>query len=408
MPGADGGAGAPAEPEEVDETDEAAPRPIVEPAPPVDELGARKVVAQLDWVSAAQVGAGVLLLWAVFGLFRAAGETMAAIGVGIVLALALDQLVSRIQRARGLRRGVAVAAVCLGLVLVATLVVVFLGPPAVEQATRFGEELPQAVEDLYGLPVAGSWLEEQNAADEILTWLEELPGTITSETVADLVGRIVGGTTAMLIVLIVAAAVLLDGEILVSRARRLLPARHRPVADRVGQIAYRTLARYFAGSLFLASLTGLYVLTVGLALGVPLAPLVALWAAITDLIPQVGGFLGGSVFVILAVTAGVTTGLLALIFFLVYMSAENYLIQPAVVGKAVDVAPPTTMLAALIGGAAAGVPGALVATPLVGVTKALYLEVRFGSPDEEDDEGPTLPLAGWRDRVRGFLRRRRS
>jgi putative heme transporter len=385
--------------------DEIAPEPIVEPAPDVDELRTQKVVAQLDWVSAAQVGAGILVLWAVVGLFRAAGETMAAIGVGIVLALALDQLVSRIQRARDLRRGVAVAAVCLGLVLAAALVVVFLGPPAVEQATRFGEELPQTVEDLYGLPIAGAWLEEQNAAEEILTWLEELPGTITSETVADLVGRIVGGTTAMLIVLVVAAAVLLDGEILVSRARRLLPARHRPTADRVGQIAYRTLARYFAGSLFLASLTGLYVLTVGLILGVPLAPLVAMWAAITDLIPQVGGFLGGSVFVVLAMTAGVTTGLLALVLFVLYMSTENYLIQPTVVGKAVDVAPPTTMLAALIGGAAAGVPGALVATPLVGVSKALYTEVRFGPPEEDDGDGPRVPFAGLLERVRGVLGR---
>jgi predicted PurR-regulated permease PerM len=36
------------------------------------------------------------------------------------------------------------------------------------------------------------------------------------------------------------------------------------------------------------------------------------------------------------------------------------------------------MLAALVGAAAAGIPGALVATPLVGATKALYLELRWG------------------------------
>jgi putative heme transporter len=104
------------------------------------------------------------------------------------------------------------------------------------------------------------------------------------------------------------------------------------------------------------------------------------------------------VFVTLAITAGVTTGLLALVLFVVYMSTENYLIQPAVVGKAVDLSPPTTMLAALVGGAAAGVPGALVATPLVGVTKALYTEVRFGPPDEADEDR-RLPLAGLRDRL---------
>lgn len=50
------------------------------------------------------------------------------------------------------------------------------------------------------------------------------------------------------------------------------------------------------------------------------------------------------------------------------------LIAPAIAGGAVNLTPPTTMLAALVGGAAAGVPGALVATPLLGAAKALYLE----------------------------------
>jgi predicted PurR-regulated permease PerM len=64
------------------------------------------------------------------------------------------------------------------------------------------------------------------------------------------------------------------------------------------------------------------------------------------------------------------------------------------------------MLAALIGGAAAGVPGALVATPLVGVTKALYLEVCFGPPDEDGEDEPGLPFVGRLERLRERLRSR--
>lgn len=73
-----------------------------------------------------------------------------------------------------------------------------------------------------------------------------------------------------------------------------------------------------------------------------------------------------------------------MLLFVAYMSTENYLIQRAVVGKAVNLSPPTTMIAALVGGAAMGVPGALVATPLVGSVKAVYLAVRrndLGLPD---------------------------
>jgi predicted PurR-regulated permease PerM len=61
-----------------------------------------------------------------------------------------------------------------------------------------------------------------------------------------------------------------------------------------------------------------------------------------------------------------------------YMNLENYVISPAIVGEAVDLSPPTTMLAALVGGAAFGVPGALAATPLCGTVKAVYLQARHG------------------------------
>ncbi|HKH04564.1 MAG TPA: hypothetical protein VKA65_05335, partial [Acidimicrobiales bacterium] len=45
--------------------------------------------------------------------------------------------------------------------------------------------------------------------------------------------------------------------------------------------------------------------------------------------------------------------------------------------------PPATMLAALVGGAAAGVPGALLATPLIAASKAVWLDSR-GVPAPTD------------------------
>jgi predicted PurR-regulated permease PerM len=72
------------------------------------------------------------------------------------------------------------------------------------------------------------------------------------------------------------------------------------------------------------------------------------------------------------------------VLFLGYQQFENNVVGPAIVGSAVNLTPPATMLAALIGGAAAGVPGALVATPLLGAGKALYLESRGKLPVGRD------------------------
>jgi hypothetical protein len=59
----------------------------------------------------------------------------------------------------------------------------------------------------------------------------------------------------------------------------------------------------------------------------------------------------------------------------VYQFIENHLIQPAVIGAAIDVPPWGTLVAALAGGAAAGVIGAIVITPLVGVVRVVRSEL---------------------------------
>lgn len=371
-----------------------ADEPLVEPTPDIEDARRQKVIVELDAMTLVSLAVGVLVTWAVVALFRRAADIMTVLAVGILLALALDPLVTRIRTRFDCRRSVAVIAVCLGLAVSFSLLVVFLGPAAVRQAADFGDELPQTVEGLYSFPLVGDRLEEADASGRVVEWVESLPGDLTGDRLAELMERFIGGLIAALMVLVVAFAVLLDGDLLVGRLRKAIPEQHRERADWLGSVFYRTLSKYFAGSLLLALMTGTYVLMIGLALGVPLAPLAAIWAAITDLIPQVGGFLGGSLFVILALTVGVGTGVLALVLFVAYMSTENYLIQPAVVGNAVSLSPPATMIAAFVGGLSLGVPGALAATPFVATVKALYLELRFGPPDEEEDEGPRLPLVG--------------
>jgi predicted PurR-regulated permease PerM len=123
------------------------------------------------------------------------------------------------------------------------------------------------------------------------------------------------------------------------------------------------------------------VTAVGLIIGVPLAPLVGAWVAVFDLVPQIGGAVGGIPFVVLAFTAGPGVGIGAAIFFILYLQFENHVLSPLVVGRSVDLSPPATMTAALVGVSAGGVVGAMLAVPLLGAAKAVYLELR--STDRE-------------------------
>jgi predicted PurR-regulated permease PerM len=270
--------------------------------------------------------------------------------------------------------------------------IVLLGPTAIDQTGNFAEDLPDTIEEMYSWPLIGERLESWDAVGRVDDFVDELPARFDADGLEDLAGRALGAVAAVLIALITAIAVLLDGESIVQRIRRTIPDAHQERADRIGGIVYRSVARYFAGSISVALLNGTVVFVVALILGVPLAPLAGIWAAVTNLIPQIGGFLGGSLFVVLATTEGALPGLIALVVFLAYQQLENNVIQPTVIGKAINLTPPTTMLAALIGGAAAGVPGALVATPLLGAAKSVWLDVhRTG---DEDDAGRTARDSG--------------
>ncbi len=339
-------------------------------------MGSRAPVLVVDIHPRSFVGLGgaALAALAVFTIVRTAPVMVTRLAVGVVVGIALSPLASAMQRRWGWSRPAASAAVGAGMGVVFAVVLLLVGPPAVRQAEEFSGEVPATVEELYSWPVIGSRLEESVASGTVLRWIDELPARLDEETIADFGERLLGGLVTALVVLIAALGVLFDGESTVRRVRTVLPERLRPRADRIGHLIYETFGHYFAGSLLVAALNGLVILTVGLILGVPLAPIAALWAVFTNLIPQIGGFLGGSFFVLLALTDSPTKAVIAAVVFLGYQQLENNVIGPAIVGNAVNLSPPTTMLAALVGGAAAGVPGALVATPLLGAVKAVLLE----------------------------------
>jgi predicted PurR-regulated permease PerM len=345
----------------------------------------RHIVVDIDtWSFVVLAGAAALAV-ALFAVNAAASAVLTGIGVGVLLGVALTPVVTATMRRWDTTRGSAVVIVGAGLSVAIAAIVLLVAPATIRQSREFSEELPSTVEKFYDWPVIGPRLEEADAATQVEEWIDDAPARVDDRTLADLGERLLGGILSAVVVLITSLGVLVDGETVVRRVRKLVPGASVHRADRLGRIIYATFGSYFAGSLLVAVLNGLVILSTGLLLGVPLAPVAGLWAALTNLIPQIGGFLGGGFFVLLALTQGPLPAVIALVVFLSYQNLENHVIQPAIVGRAVNLSPPATMMAALVGGAAAGVPGALVATPLFAATKAVYLDSRGQMPESEAD-----------------------
>ncbi|MBW8826638.1 MAG: AI-2E family transporter [Acidobacteria bacterium] len=340
------------------------------------------IVADLDWQPVAVFLAAFIGLVTISALFRSASRSITWIGLGTLLALALDPLVSRLEGVVR-RRSLAVGVVLSGFLVVVVALVALFGPPAARQARELKDDLPAVVDDLGNLPLVGHQLRDAKVSDKVERFLDQLPERLSGNTTPiENAGRsLMSGALSAIATLLVTITLLLDGERLLRRLRRLVPVGRRDAADRVGGLAYRVVAQYFAGSVLVAIIAGLTVTTVGLVLGVPLAPLAGAWVALFDLVPQIGGAVGGIPFVVLALTKGAGTGMVCAVFFILYLQFENHILSPLVVGRSVDLSPPATMTAALVGVSAAGVVGAMVAVPLLGAAKAIYLELRPGTTE---------------------------
>jgi predicted PurR-regulated permease PerM len=316
-------------------------------------------------------------LLALTGLVRSTPRTTTALVIALIVALALNPVVAAVQRQAHVRRAVAVFMVLVGFFLVVSATMLLLVPPAIHQAHNLQTQLPGVIRNLDDVPVVGGRLKKTNAPVKIEAAIRQLPHRLAGDTtpLQRLGKSLADGLLAAFITFLCAVTLLLDGARLLRGLRRLVPPGRRQQVDDAADVAYRVVGRYVAGSLLLAVGGGLLILVAGLSLGVPLAPLAAVWEMMWEMVPQIGGGVGGIPFVLLGLTQGAGVGAICLVVVVLHLQIKNHFLGPVVVGQAVKLSPAASMVAALVGVSAAGVVGALVAVPLVGAVKAIYLEI---------------------------------
>jgi predicted PurR-regulated permease PerM len=135
---------------------------------------------------------------------------------------------------------------------------------------------------------------------------------------------------------------------------------------------------------FLTSLiAGIVVFVTLLTVGVPFPFLWALWVALVDFLPMIGGALAGIPTVLFALTHSLTAGIVTLVVFLVYTQFENHVLNPVVMSRTVRVNPLLVLVSILvgasigswIGGVFGAFVAALIAIPTAGAIQVLVREL---------------------------------
>ncbi|HEY2003527.1 MAG TPA: AI-2E family transporter [Candidatus Saccharimonadia bacterium] len=297
----------------------------------------------------------------------------------LFLALGLEPAVDRLSRYMPRRsRGLAVGIVLLAAVTVLAFILVALLPPFGFQLYHLVVNLPAAYEQFaQDNPGLNGWLNSVLNTSNTTGTLQQLSHQLLTFGGAGvmLLRDFFGGIVAIVTILILTFFMVLEGPKWIEVFWSYYPEKTRNQYRGLLRQLHGTVTGYVNGNLVKSLIAILASVVALLAVGSPYALALALLVGILDLIPMVGATLAAvTVCLVVLVFKGVAPALIMLVFFVVFQQFENYVFQPIIFARAVEVSPLVTMLALIIGASLGGFIGALVAIP---VAASLQILVKY-------------------------------
>jgi predicted PurR-regulated permease PerM len=159
--------------------------------------------------------------------------------------------------------------------------------------------------------------------------------------------------------------------------------------DRAGHASWLVVVYYMRGTVVVAAI---HAIVVGVALwimGVPLALPLAVVVFVAAFVPLVGLLAAGALAIVVTLaTKGWVDAVVLLGILIIEDQLEAHLLQPQVVGKMIRLHPLAVILSLAAGGILAGIPGAVVAVPIVAVITRALPELRRSDPEDVSPGDP--------------------
>ena len=299
--------------------------------------------------------------------------------IALFLALALDPLVTLLQRRVHVGRAAAIGLSYLLVLLVLVAIGFTFVPKLVDETNGFVQATPGYVEDLtHGRGRLGFLETKYHIVERVREQVNKggasrilgLSGTALSITKS-----VITAVAATITIVFLTFFMLLEGRGWTERFFELLPDSSRTRWRSVAHDIYRTVGGYVTGNLLISLIAGVSVTIVLLVMGVPFAVALGLLVAILDLVPLAGATIAGIVVVGISFLHSVPAGIVLAVFVIVYQQIENHFLQPVVYGRTVQLSPLVVLISILIGAELAGILGALGAIPVAGSIQVVLRDV---------------------------------
>jgi predicted PurR-regulated permease PerM len=334
-------------------------------------------------------------------LYRLREILLLLIVAGFV-ALLLNPAVVALQRWKIKRRGLAVAVVTIWALLAFVGLALAFGYPLANGITHLAHTLPTYVSDAeHGRGWLGRLVRRYNVQHWVQTNAPKLVGL--GQGLAKPALSLGKGAASLLLALltifVLVLLLMLEGpKMRTGLLGIMVPAR----AERYSRIARevnRSVTGYMLGNFVTSLIAGCVVLVTLLSLGVPFPFLWALWVALVDFLPMIGGALAGIPVVLFATGHSLTAGIVTLVVFLVYTQTENHILNPVIMSRTVKVNPLLVLVSILvgatigswIGGVFGAFVAALLAIPTAGALQVLIREIWQATAPPGNSESSLAP-----------------
>jgi len=296
------------------------------------------------------------------------------------LAFSIDPLAQALRRKAGVGRGgsITLAMVVIGLVFF--LIGLIVVPAVVDGANGLLDAVPDYAERLED----SGFIQSIGAEDQVETaedGTQQIANFFSSvSSILGAIGAFASGAFAGFMIFVMTIYFMVYGrDLRRGVARHLGPGREQRFLDTTKRI-YDMTRGYWYGKFIIAVIAGIFVYIPMVLLDIPYAAPLALFVAITDLIPNIGATIGAIPVVGVALFESWWKGLIMLAVIVIYQQLENSVITPKVFEKAIDLHPFLSFVVVLFFGALFGIIGTLLALPVTAAVKIILEELRRPQP----------------------------
>ena len=319
---------------------------------------------------------GALTAFGVINLALSLRTVLVLVVLSLALALGLNPAVERLHH-HGVRRGVAVLLVALGLIGLIVLAGWALVPVVTEQVNVLLSQSPGYLQNLRQNDQIAALDGQFKVIDRAVAYLT------SGELITGLFGGIVGAgqvvantVFSVIITTVLTLYFLTTLPTIKDVIYQLAPSSRRPRVKYLANEMFKRVGGYVSGLfivvLIAMSVAYLFLHIVGLGqYALALTVVVGMFA----FVPLIGTTISMIIVSIVAFAFSPTTGLVTLVFFLLYQQFDAYFIQPRIFSRSVQIPAVLVMLAAISGGLLLGFVGAVLAIPVTAALLLLYREI---------------------------------